>query len=405
MKLWRQEPGGRSVGPAWRSSWRYWTRRSSSSRFPAFAEVFRMFRRRIDWRVNGATRCFAPAPNSSPRWKRRAFFGFFVRNVKSEGPASLRLESRARLIAMKSRGKYHLASLLVIIALVPLVVLLAALQYKWLGQISESEREKKHITLQKDAQRFGEDFDQEITRAYLYFQSNGDDFNRNNLGNFSEYYDRWVNQTPHPQLVSNIWLVTMKVKKAVVSLRSLENTGPVAFSEALPSAVVGSKMAPTVLLLRDEKRAGPVHPRGKSGAIVFTSGGYVGSGIHVNTDVNRGSIGLDTLQAFHISHFNRETGRFEATDWPAELERLRQRLETERKKRSPGASNPSYKFVVVALNINYIKNELIPALARRYFADGSAEGGLEYNLSIISRLNPHSPIFATDPQAAKDAAA
>src|SRR5215813_11040337 len=28
--------------------------------------------------VNGATRCFAPAPNSSPRWKLRAFFGLFV---------------------------------------------------------------------------------------------------------------------------------------------------------------------------------------------------------------------------------------------------------------------------------------------------------------------------------------
>src|SRR5262245_18687113 len=346
---------------------------------------------------------------------------------------------------MKSRGKYHLASLMIIIALVPLVVLLAALQYKWLGQISESERENKPITLQNDAQRFCEDFDQEITRAYLYFQSNGDDFNRNDLGNFSEYYDRWANQTPHPQLVSNIWLVTMEVKKAVVSLRSLENTGPVALSEAFPRAVVGSKIARTALRLRDEKRPGPVHTRIKSGAIFFTSGGYVGSGIHVNTDVNRGSIGLDTLQAFHISHFNRETGRFEATDWPAELERLRQRLETERKngspvytlqhsllntvdedsmsliipaywyppffdplsrgKRSPGASNPSYKFVVVALNINYIKDELIPALARRYFADGSAEGGIEYNLSIISRLNPHSPIFATDPQSAKDAAA
>src|SRR6266511_1822023 len=166
---------------------------------------------------------------------------------------------------MKSRGKYHLASLLIIIGLVPLVALLAALQYKWLGQISESEREKKRITLQKDAQRFGEDFDQEITRAYLYFQSNGDDFNRNNLGNFSEYYDRWANQTPHPQLVSNIWLVTMEAKKAVVSLRLLENTGPVAFSEALPRAVVGSKMARTVLRLRDEKGAGPVHTRGSPG--------------------------------------------------------------------------------------------------------------------------------------------
>ncbi|MCI0660352.1 MAG: HAMP domain-containing histidine kinase, partial [Acidobacteria bacterium] len=170
-----------------------------------------------------------------------------------------------------------------------------------------------------------------------------------------------------------------------------------------------------------------------------------GSGIHVNTDINRASIGLDTLQAFHISQFNRETGRFEATAWPTTLERLRQRLESERKnsspiyalqhsllkpvdgdslsliipakwhppffdpashrKRTPGASNPSYRFVVVTLNINYLKHELIPSLARRYFADGSAEGGLEYNLSIISRLNPHSPIFSTDPQAARDAAA
>jgi len=236
---------------------------------------------------------------------------------------------------MKSRGKYHLASLLIIIALVPLVVLLAALQYKWLGQISESEREKKRITLHKDAQRFAEDFDQEITRAYLYFQSNGEDFNSDNLENFSEYYDRWANQTPHPQLVSDIWLVTLKVKKAAVSLRFLENTGPVALSEALPSAVVGSKMARTGLRRRDEKKAEPVPPRGKSGAIFFTSGGYVGSGIHFSTDVNSGPIGLDTLQAFHISHFNRETGRFEATDWPAELERLRQRLETERKNGSP----------------------------------------------------------------------
>jgi signal transduction histidine kinase len=345
---------------------------------------------------------------------------------------------------MKWAREYHLSSFLIIIVLATLVVRLAALQYKWLGQISESEREKKRITLQKDAQHFGEDLDQEITRAYLHFQLDGDDVNRNNLGNFSEYYDRWVNQAPHPQLVSNLWLVTMEVKKAVVSIKSLENTGPVAFSAAIPSAVVASKLGRRALRLRDEKSAWRLQSRGKPGAIAFTSGGYAGSGLLVNSDVNSGSIGIDTLQAFHISHFNRETGRFEATDWPAELERLRQRLETERKngspiyalqhsllkpvdeeslsliipaywhppffdpvshrKRSSGASNPSYRFVVVSLNINYIKDELIPGLARRYFADGSAEGGLEYNLSIISRLNPHTPIFSTDPHAASHAA-
>jgi len=351
---------------------------------------------------------------------------------------------------MKWRGKYQISSLLIIIALGILVVRLAALQYNWLGRISESEREKKHISLQKDAQRFCEDFDQEITRAYLHFQPDGDDSTHNNPGDFSGYYDRWVNQAPYPQLVGNIWLVTMEVKKAVVPIESLENAAPPHFSTTIPNGVVTSKVVTskidhTVLRLREKTRAGRLVTRGMPAVIGYTSGGYFGSSILAKTVDKKTSIGLDTLRAFHISHFNRDTGRFEATNWPADLEGLRQRLETERKKGSPiyalqhsllkpvdidslsliipaywyppffnpvshgkrssGAFSPSYKFVVVALNINFIKDVLIPVLARRYFSDGSSEGSLEYNLSIISRLNPHSPIFSTDPQAAKDAAA
>src|SRR5262245_13294985 len=351
---------------------------------------------------------------------------------------------------MKWRGKYQISSLLIIIALGILVVRLAALQYNWLGRISESEREKKHISLQKDAQRFCEDFDQEITRAYLHFQPDGDDITRNYPGDFSIYYDRWMNQAPYPQLVSNIWLVTMEVKKAVIPIETLEIAAPTHFSTTIPSGgasskVVTSQLDHTVLRLREKRRAGRLVMRGLPGVIGYTSGGYIGSPILANTGGKKTSIGLDTLRAFHISYFNRDTGRFEATDWPADLEGLRQRLETERKKGSPiytlqhsllkpvdidslsliipaywypplfnpvshgkrsaGAFNPSYKFVVVALNINFIKEVLIPVLARRYFTDGSSEGRLEYNLSIISRLNPHSPIFSTDPQAAKDAAA
>src|SRR5262245_21962722 len=150
---------------------------------------------------------------------------------------------------MRWREENHLASLFIIIVLGPLVVLLAYLQYKWVGQISESDKEKKRITLQKDAQRFCEDFDQEITRAYLHFQSNGDEVNRDDLEDFSNTYDRWVNQAPHPRLVSNIWLVTMKVRRAVVPIRSLENTGPLPFSATIPHAVVGSKMGHTILRL------------------------------------------------------------------------------------------------------------------------------------------------------------
>ena len=55
-------------------------------------------------------------------------------------------------------------------ALLGLILLLATLQYQWLGQISGAERERMTATLNTRASAFGEDFDRELTRAYLLFQ-------------------------------------------------------------------------------------------------------------------------------------------------------------------------------------------------------------------------------------------
>ena len=59
----------------------------------------------------------------------------------------------------------------VAIALLGLIVLLAVLQYRWLGQISEAERAQRRATLAAGALEFAQDFDREITRAYLLFQT------------------------------------------------------------------------------------------------------------------------------------------------------------------------------------------------------------------------------------------
>ena len=55
-------------------------------------------------------------------------------------------------------------------ALLGLIVLLATLQYRWLGQISGAERERMTATLNTRAAAFAQDFDRELTRAYLLFQ-------------------------------------------------------------------------------------------------------------------------------------------------------------------------------------------------------------------------------------------
>jgi len=59
--------------------------------------------------------------------------------------------------------------LVVAVALLGLIALLAVLQYRWLGQISEAERAQRRATLAAGASEFARDFDREITRAYLLF--------------------------------------------------------------------------------------------------------------------------------------------------------------------------------------------------------------------------------------------
>ena len=55
-------------------------------------------------------------------------------------------------------------------ALLGLIVLLATLQYQWLGQVSAAERERMKANLATRATAFAQDFDREVTRAYLTFQ-------------------------------------------------------------------------------------------------------------------------------------------------------------------------------------------------------------------------------------------
>ncbi|MGI8639886.1 MAG: hypothetical protein ACR2MG_08015, partial [Pyrinomonadaceae bacterium] len=61
-------------------------------------------------------------------------------------------------------------TILLVIGLLGLLGLLATLQYQWLGQISQSERERLERNLQTDTQRFAEDFNREMQTAYFNFQ-------------------------------------------------------------------------------------------------------------------------------------------------------------------------------------------------------------------------------------------
>lgn len=76
---------------------------------------------------------------------------------------------------MKSFIRTPAVSLVVIIAVAILLPVLAVLQYRWLGEVSQAERERLQANIRTGAEQFRQDFDQEILRTVLTFQMESGD--------------------------------------------------------------------------------------------------------------------------------------------------------------------------------------------------------------------------------------
>lgn len=90
--------------------------------------------------------------------------------------------------------------------LVLLVGVLAFFQYKWLGQVSESERDRLRTSLNQRAREFADDFDRDISRAYTSLQISGENVSAADWSAFTTRYDDWKEAARFPQLIRNIYL-------------------------------------------------------------------------------------------------------------------------------------------------------------------------------------------------------
>ena len=91
------------------------------------------------------------------------------------------------------------------IALLALIALLATLQYRWLGQISEAERDRMRATLRTGASEFAQDFDREIARAFLLFQIEPSQDDADFASRFAARYDRWHATSRFPKLLKDCY--------------------------------------------------------------------------------------------------------------------------------------------------------------------------------------------------------
>ena len=91
------------------------------------------------------------------------------------------------------------------IGLLGLILLLATLQYVWLGRISEADRERQRATLVSRTAEFAQDFDREVTRAYLLFQTEPPSQDRDVASSLATRYDRWNATSAFPKILKDFY--------------------------------------------------------------------------------------------------------------------------------------------------------------------------------------------------------
>jgi signal transduction histidine kinase len=97
----------------------------------------------------------------------------------------------------------------VALALLGSLGLLATLQYHWLGRVSEAERDRMRATLETGASAFAADFDAELTRAYLLFQTDPlADVDEDLPTRLALRSERWHATAKYPRLIRNVYAFT-----------------------------------------------------------------------------------------------------------------------------------------------------------------------------------------------------
>lgn len=119
-------------------------------------------------------------------------------------------------------------------ALIGLIAVLATLQYRWLGRISDAERERMTSNLSAHSAGLAQEFDQELTRAYATFQLELSSDEENLAAKLSPRHDRWTSTARYPRMVRDIYVVRhddpQPLKRYIASARFVE---PAEWPEAL----------------------------------------------------------------------------------------------------------------------------------------------------------------------------
>ena len=248
----------------------------------------------------------------------------------------------------------------VALALVGLIALLATLQYRWVGRISDAERDGMRATLNARASGFASDFDSELTRAYLMFQLEPPQPDESVAGRVAVRYDRWHATARYPRMLKEVYIA------------GAGGTGASALQRFNPGTRFLEPVEwPATLAALHTQIAARHEPPSPAGALVLRT---------MPPPL------WESIPAVLI---------------PSPLLLLDQR-----QGRADVRMLPALSYTVLLLDREYITGEMLPALARHHFRQ--AGDSVDYQVAVVSPADRavvyHSaPAFLPKPDAKVDA--
>lgn len=109
-----------------------------------------------------------------------------------------------------------------VFGLLGLLGVLAFFQYVWLGQISDAEKDRLTRRLQTDTERFAEDFNREMQSAFVNFQAESAIWEKQDWQQFNERYDFWREKTAYPNLITDFYYFAKQPDSQILHYDSIK---------------------------------------------------------------------------------------------------------------------------------------------------------------------------------------
>lgn len=106
-------------------------------------------------------------------------------------------------VVMKG-SRSAVAALISLVVLATALAVLGALQYRWIGEMADAERQRMRAGIDFAAHHFSDDFDHELTRMFFSFQMPMPEATAENL---LRRYEEWAASSRDPRIVKSIYFV------------------------------------------------------------------------------------------------------------------------------------------------------------------------------------------------------